>query len=125
MAHEKKGIRLSDRVKSFRFALTGIWFVLQSQHNAWLHLTATVLVCVLGVLLRVSAADWKWLVVAITLVWIVEVLNIAFEYLCDVVSPELSHSVKRAKDVAAGAVLIAAMGSAVLGASIFIPYLIK
>ncbi len=77
----------------------------------------------LGVLWRVSADDWRWLVVAITLVLVAELLNTAFEHLCDVVQPELHASVKAAKDVAAGAVLVASIGAAVIGALIFWPYL--
>jgi diacylglycerol kinase (ATP) len=121
----KKGFQFSERVNSFRFAIAGVRFVLQTQHNAWLHVSATVLVCSIGVALGLSAADWKWLVLAITLVWIAEASNTAFEHLCDVVSPEFSLSVKKAKDVAAGAVLFAALGALVLGVLIFIPYVIK
>ena len=96
--------------------------MLRTQHNAWLHVAAAVMVCVLGLSLGISRPDWMWLVFAICLVWIAEILNTAFEHLCDVVSPQMSHSVKRAKDVAAGAVLVAAAGAAIIGGFIFLPY---
>ena len=111
------------RLRSFRHAFAGIAFMLRTQHNAWLHLAATIAVCVLGFALKISAGDWRWIVVAVVLVWVSEAVNTAFEHLCDVVSPEFHASVKRSKDVAAGAVLITAIGAAVLGAMIFLPYL--
>jgi diacylglycerol kinase (ATP) len=111
------------RVRSFRHAFAGIAFMLRTQHNAWLHLAATIAVCALGFELRISAEDWRWIVVVVMLVWVSEAVNTAFEHLCDVVSPEFHASVKRSKDVAAGAVLITAIGAAILGAMIFLPYL--
>ena len=121
----KPSFSLWTRVRSFRFALEGLWFVLRTQHNAWLHVTAAIVVCALGFSLGISKLDWMWLVVAITLVWITETLNTAFEHLCNVVSPQLSHSVKRAKDVAAGTVLIAATGAVIIGGLVFFPYLAR
>lgn len=121
----KEAFTIGDRLASFKFAFAGLWSILKTQHNAWLHLTATALVCIAGVVLRISAADWRWLVIAIALVWFAEAMNTAFEYLCDVVSPEFHSSVKKAKDIAAGAVLICAAGAAVLGAMVFLPYLAK
>ncbi len=111
------------RLRSVRFALAGIAFMLRTQHNAWLHLAASVLVIGGGIALRISASDWRWLVVALVLVWVAEAVNTAFEHLCDVVSPQFHASVRISKDIAAGAVLIAAIGSAALGLMIFLPYL--
>jgi diacylglycerol kinase (ATP) len=59
---------------------------------------------------------------AITGVWVVEALNTAFELLCDVASPEFHPLVKKSKDVAAGAVLLSAIGAATIGLVIFLPY---
>ncbi len=114
---------LEKRLKSFSYAMQGILFALRSQHNAWLHLLATLIVCFAGWWLQISAADWRWLIVAIVLVWFAELMNTAFEYLCDVISPEFNLAVKRAKDIAAGAVLVCALGAALLGLSVFLPYL--
>ena len=111
------------RLRSFRFAFAGIVFMLRTQHNAWIHLGITVLVCTAGVVFSISAADWRWLIVAIALVWIAETVNTAFEHLCDVVSPQFHASVQKAKDIAAGAVLICAVAVAILGVMIFVPYL--
>ena len=114
---------LADRVRSFGYALAGVGYMLRSQHNAWLHLAITVLVCLAGWWLGVTAADWRWLIAAIALVWVAETMNTAFEYVCDVVSPEFHGSVARAKDIAAGAVLICATGAVVIGILTFWPYI--
>ena len=112
-----------SRIRSFGYAFEGITMMLKTQHNAWLHLLASGLVGLAAVILEVSAADWRWLVVAITLVWAAEAMNTAFEFLCDVVSPEYAPAVKGAKDIAAGGVLITAAGAAAIGAFTFGPYL--
>jgi diacylglycerol kinase (ATP) len=113
---------LADRLQSFRYAGAGIGFMLRYQHNAWIHLAISVAVCLTAWWLKVSAADWRWLVVAIVLVWVAEAMNTAFEYVCDVISPEFHVSVEKAKDIAAGAVLICSGGAAVLGLLTFWPY---
>jgi diacylglycerol kinase len=103
------------RVRSVQHALAGIWVLLKTQKNARIHACATVVVVGMGCMLRVPVAHWLWLVAAITLVWVTEALNTALEFLGDAVSPEFHPLVKKAKDVAAGAVLIAAMGAAIIG----------
>jgi len=119
----EKSFSLLARIKSFRHALSGLWLMLCTQHNAWIHLIATLLVCVAGVALKVSREDWRWLIAAIVLVWVAEALNTAFEHLCDVVSPDFHHAVQKSKDIAAGAVLICAIAAACLGALTLCPYL--
>lgn len=112
------------RLKSFQYAFAGIAHMLRTQHNAWLHLIATLGVVVAGLALNITAPDWRWIVIAIVLVWVAETINTAFEHLCDVVQPELHASVKRSKDIAAGAVLICAIGAVIIGAQVFAPYLL-
>jgi diacylglycerol kinase (ATP) len=113
---------LMERVRSFGHALRGLGFMLKSQHNAWLHLGITAGVVAAGFLLRIAADDWRWIVLAIALVWVAEIVNTAFEHLCNVVQPEFHVSVKLAKDVAAGAVLVAAIAAAIIGVAVFWPY---
>jgi diacylglycerol kinase (ATP) len=110
------------RLQSFRHAGAGIGFMLRTQHNAWIHLAITLMACLAGVWLRLNSADWRWLTVAISLVWSAEAMNTAFEYLCDVVSPEFHVAVAKAKDIAAGAVVICSGGAVVLGLLTFWPY---
>ena len=114
-------LTFSGRVRSVRFAIQGIGTMLRTQHNAWIHAAATVAVIVTGAVLRLSASEWCWIVLAVMAVWTAEALNTAFEFLCDVASPEFHPAVKHAKDVAAGAVLITAVGAAVVGLLVFLP----
>lgn len=113
---------LSSRLKSFGHAWTGLAFLMKSEPHARVHLLATTVVLITAWALDVSRQDWLWLILAITLVWICEAVNTAFEYLCDVVSPEFSQDVKLAKDIAAAAVLIAAIAAVIIGVIVFIPY---
>lgn len=99
--------------------------MLRSQHNAWLHAVASVTVLFVGALCHLTAADYCWLVIAIVAVWTAEALNTALEFLADVASPEFHPLAKKAKDVAAGAVLISAAGSVVIALLIFGPHIIK
>ena len=71
---------------------------------------------------RLSNAEWCWIILAIISVWTAEALNTAFEFLTDVASPEFHPLAGKAKDVAAGAVLITAIGSVLIGLLIFGPY---
>lgn len=111
------------RLKSFTFAFAGFAFMLRTQHNAWVHLVATIGVIALGFALGVDADAWRWLIASIALVWVAEVMNTAFEHLCDVVSPEFHPSVKRSKDIAAAAVLVCVIAAALLGGITLWPYL--
>jgi diacylglycerol kinase (ATP) len=125
MEMSEKSFSVLARIKSFRHAISGLWLMLSTQHNAWLHLIATLLVCGAGFAVGVGAQDWRWLIVAISLVWVAEALNTAFEHLCDLVSPDFHHAVKKSKDIAAGAVLICAVAAACVGLLTFWPYVQK
>ena len=114
---------LSDRIKSFGYAWAGLVFLIKSEPQAQFHLLATILVLVAAWSFDVSRQDWLWLILAITLVWITEAINTAIEHLCDAVSPEYSESVKRTKDIAAGAVLMAAITAVIIGITVCTPHI--
>ena len=120
----ERPFQFTERLRSFRFALAGIWTVLRSQPNAWVHAAATVVVVAAGLLLGLSASEWAVLVLAMMAVWTAEALNTALEFLADVTSPQFHPLVKQAKDVAAGAVLIAAIGAVVIGLLVLGPHLL-
>lgn len=123
MNNNSGAFSFSGRIRSIGHALTGIAGMLQDQHNAWVHAVATVVVLITGLAFGISSVEWLGLVLAITIVWVAETLNTAFEYLCDVASPEFHPLVQKSKDVAAGAVLLAAIGAVVIGLLVFVPYL--
>lgn len=120
-----KSFTWSARIKSFVYAFKGILTMLKSQHNAWIHGLATIVVCAAGAFFGITKSEWCWIVLAIVVVWTAEALNTAFEFLIDVASPDYHPLVEKAKDVAAGAVLISAVGAAVIGLIIMGPYLLK
>ncbi len=122
---DSAGFSVAARVRSFGHALRGIAVMLASQHNAWIHGVATVAVCVLGAALGVSLLGWCALILAMVAVWTAEALNTAFELLCDVAAPEFHPLVEKAKDVAAGAVLITAIGAAAVGLLVLGPPLAR
>src|SRR6185295_9784780 len=95
--------------------------MITSQHNAWIHALATILVVAASCYFQLTRAEWCWIIVAIISVWSAEAFNTAFEFLTDVASPEFHPLAEKAKDVAAGAVLITAMGSALIGLIVFGP----
>jgi diacylglycerol kinase (ATP) len=120
-----RSFSLAARIASFGHALRGLAEVVATQHNAWIHAAATLAACALALLLGISAGEWLAVVLAISSVWTAEALNTAFESLCDVVSPDLHPRVRRAKDVAAGAVLVSATGAATVGLIVFGPRLLR
>jgi diacylglycerol kinase len=95
--------------------------MLRSQHNARIHAAATAAVCVVGFWTGLSRSEWCWIVLAISAVWTAEALNTALELLTDVASPAFHPVAGKAKDVAAGAVLMSALGSVAIGAMILGP----
>ncbi|MDH3349580.1 MAG: diacylglycerol kinase family protein [Desulfobulbaceae bacterium] len=116
--------QIKARIHSIKFATKGIITMLRTQHNAWLHSLATVTVSICGIGVHLARWEWCFVILAIMAVWIAEALNTALEFLADVASPEFHPLVEKAKDVAAGAVLIAALGAVIIGLLIFWPHLI-
>jgi diacylglycerol kinase (ATP) len=110
------------RLGSFAYALRGIVTLFKAEHNARIHAAATIAVVAIALVLNVSRVDWCILIVAMAIVWMAEAFNTAIEYVCDLVTSEFHPLVAKAKDVAAGAVLIAAISAASLGALVFVPY---
>lgn len=113
--------RFTDRLRSFKFAFHGIALMVKSQPNAWIHLAATITTVTAGIILRLPPPDWCWIVIAITVVWIAEALNTAIEFLCDATTTEFHPLIGKAKDLAAAAVLFAAIGATTIGVIVFLP----
>lgn len=112
------------RLKSFRFAWDGIVSFFRYEHNAQIHLAITVLVLVLSVTLRLTKWEAIAVVFSVALVWVAEMFNTVIEKTMDFISTERHPQIKLVKDIAAGAVLIAAIAAAIVGCIIFIPKLI-
>ncbi len=113
--------QFTGRVRSFTYAIQGIRHMLRSQHNAWIHLVATVVTVVAGFALNLASAEWCWIALAISSVWASEAMNTAFEFLCDATTEDFHPVIAHAKDVAAGAVLISVIGAVTVGCIIYLP----
>jgi diacylglycerol kinase len=111
----------TGRIRSFKYAFSGIFHLLRSQHNAWIHAFATLLVVVAGFSFQITPAEWCWLILSMAFVWTAEAMNTALELLCDAATQEFHPLIGRAKDVAAGGVLLAAIGALTIGLIIFLP----
>ena len=113
-----------QRLKSFVYAFSGIRYFFQREHNAWIHGVAAILVLMFAFLMKISAIEMIAILVSIALVWITEMFNTAIESIMDHLSPGQHPNVKVIKDLAAGAVLIAAFIAFIIGLIIFIPKLL-
>ena len=112
---------LVSRARSFGHAFRGLWYVLRTQRNAWIHALATLLVAALALWLRLPLRDWAVLLVTVALVWTSEFINTALEAVVDLASPQQHPLAKVGKDVGAAAVLIAALISVLIGLLILGP----
>lgn len=120
---EKKQFRWADRGKSFGYAFRGLFRFIQSEHNARLHLAATVAVVIAGCWFRINYLEWLAVITVTGFVWFAEAVNTVLEKLLDWLHPEQHPVVGQLKDLAAGAVLIAALTAAITGGIIFLPRL--
>ncbi len=113
---------VGGRGRSFAYAFRGL-LVLLKEPNAQIHLVATVAVVTAGLYFRLPKSDWFLVIAAIAGVWVTEALNTALEALANAAVPNVHPLVRNAKDVAAGAVLLAALGAAAIGGLVFVPHL--
>ena len=107
--------------KSFGYAFAGIWTCIRQERNMRIHLTAAILVTAAGTLLRISVTEWMLCLILFGLIMSLEMVNTALAAVVDLVTEEYRPLAKKAKDTAAGAVLISAIMAAVIGLIIFLP----
>jgi diacylglycerol kinase len=109
--------------RSFGYAFEGLATIVRTQPNFSVHLLAGCAALLLGAVLHLSPAEMALLVLTIALVLIVESVNTALEAMCDLASPGYHPLVKRAKDISAAAVLIAAISAVAIALLLFGPRL--
>ena len=124
-AEQADRFNLRKRLKSFRYAFNGIKIMFSSEHNSWIHLFAATLVLLLGFYFQINTTEWILVIIAITMVLATELINSAIEMVIDLISPDYNTKAGKAKDMAAGAVLICAIAAACIGIIIFLPYFIQ
>jgi diacylglycerol kinase len=111
-------------LRSFGYAFEGVSVMLRTQPNFLVHVTAAVVVILLGMIVGLSTVEMALIVLTIGLVLILECVNTALEAVCDLVSPGYHQLVKRAKDVSAAAVLIGAAAAVAIAALLFAPHVL-
>ncbi|MBR6757697.1 MAG: diacylglycerol kinase family protein [Bacteroidaceae bacterium] len=120
----KPRFSLQARLHSFVYAARGLKLLLR-EHNAWIHLVATICVLIVGIMVSLSPMEWAVVTILIGGVWVAEAFNTAIEYLCNHVTPEQHPHIAHIKDIAAAAVVLAAITAVVGGLCIFVPRIIE
>ena len=113
-----------DRANSFVHAGRGICLFIKTTHNAWIQLIIFVIAIIFGAFIRISTTEWMMLVFAGGLVFVTEAINTAIEIHMNLTSPDEHPFARDTKDIAAGAVLIAAITAVVIGLIIFVPHIL-
>ncbi|KXY41759.1 diacylglycerol kinase family protein [Bacillus mycoides] len=109
---------------SFGYAIAGIYFCLRHERNMKIHYLAAVIVICCGFYFHITTMEWIVVLIVIGIVMSLEMVNTAVEKTVDLATADIHPVAKIAKDVAAGAVLLFAIIAAVIGAIIFLPYMV-
>ena len=112
-------------INSFKYAIEGIISSFKTERNMKIHVLAMIVVIALGLFFKLNKVEWCFIIIAIASVISAELFNTAIETVIDMVSPERNPKAKLAKDIAAGAVLVVAIGAAIIGFIIFGPQIIN
>ncbi|MEI6221624.1 MAG: diacylglycerol kinase family protein [bacterium] len=117
--------RIKRLTKSFKYASKGLHHALMTQQNIWIHVAAGTIVLIFAIVLGFDSLRLAILLLTIAMVLILEMINTVAETIVDLSSPEFSELGRIAKDVAAGAVLLAAFFSVVIAVLLFFPFLFQ
>lgn len=104
-----------SRLRSFRYAFAGWWYVIRTQRNAWIHAVISTAVILVSLWLRLGRQEWAVIILTIALVWTAEFLNTALEAVVDLASPQHHPLAKVGKDVGAAAVMLSALAAVIIG----------
>ena len=115
-------IKIKRLFKSFQYALKGLVKTFYEEQNLRIQAVAAVVVTVLGAWLGISRVDWLFIILAIGLVLLMELLNSSVERITDVLKPRLNSYVKEIKDIMAAAVMLASILAIIIGLLVFGPY---
>lgn len=110
-----------SRIRSFRHAFRGWFYVLRTQRNAWIHSVIATAVFIVGLWLQLSLHDWAIIILTAAFVFTAEFINTAIEVVVDLASPDEHPLAKIGKDVGAAAVLVAALAAILIGLLILGP----
>ena len=126
MSSEIKVVEKSKKlINSFKCAIQGIIQAMKTERNVKIHITIMILVIISGIVFKIAKQEWITCIILFGLVISLELVNSAIETTVDIAMPEINEKAKNAKDIAAGAVLVSAISSAIIGLTIFIPKIIE
>ena len=108
-------------LNSFNYAIQGFFSAFKTERNMKIHIFITLMVILLGFLLKISCIEWIIVVLLFGLVISGELINTAIEITVDIIMPRIDERAKKAKDIAASAVLVISISAAIIGGIIFIP----
>lgn len=117
------GRNSSGGLASLRIALAGLRHLLVSERSSRIHLVAMLVVIVAGLAMDLSLEEWRWIALAVSIVWLSEAFNTAIERLGDAVTDQPDPQIGVAKDLAAAAVMFAVVAAAIICVSVFGPHL--
>ncbi|MEL4455429.1 diacylglycerol kinase family protein [Lutimonas vermicola] len=120
MNHQENGF-IKGRIKSLKFAIKGVWFLISTEHSIMVQLAIAVMVTFLGWWFDISTIEWIFQVFAIGLILVAESLNTCIEKLCDFIHIDYNKKIGFIKDIAAGAVTFAAITAIIIGLIIYLP----
>ena len=118
---KKKKWKLKEVKNSFKYAFDGFAFALKTERNMKIHITIMILVVLMGIALKNTLTEWIICIILFSIVIAGELFNTAIENIVDIVMPYKNEKAKIAKDISASAVLVLAVGAAIVGMIIFIP----
>lgn len=123
MKSNKNEIKVKSKkiINSFKYAIQGILTSFKTERNMKIHISIMILVIIAGILFEINKYEWIICVICFAIVIGGELFNTAIETVVDMVMPYKNEKAKLAKDVSAGAVLVLAMGAAIVGFIIFMP----
>ena len=110
---------------SFKYAIEGIWTSFKTERNMKKHIFIMILVIIAGIILKINKSEWIICIILFAIVIGSELFNTSIETIVDMVMPEKNEKAKIAKDVSAGAVLVVAIGAAIIGLVIFVPRILN
>lgn len=119
-------MRKMKKIKnSFKYAIEGIWTSFKTERNMKIHIFIMILVIIAGIILKINKSEWIICIILFAIVIGSELFNTSIETIVDMVMPEKNEKAKIAKDVSAGAVLVVAIGAAIIGLVIFVPRILN
>lgn len=118
---EPQKFSIRKRIKSFSFAFNGLKILITEEHNARIHLVAAICAVIASIVFEISAFEWIAVIIAIGLVFALELMNSAIESIADFVAPEKNEKIKKIKDLSAAGVLISAITALIIGMIVFLP----